>query len=359
MPKNVLVIGGEGYIGSKLIECLSRTHRVISLDAGWYSRGDHNEILFDTHNDIFSNTNESVVSVQGDIKTIHLSKFKNVGAIVYLAGHSSVAMCHSNEIFEDSDAFNNNVRNFENWLLQIRNSGKKIPIIYASSASVYTNARNLRDRDSIEADFDWYKTLDDFKEINKTNTWYYDCTKCMIDNLAFLHNKYYGFPIIGLRFGTVNGPAPHMRSELMLNSMTRCAIKEKKIIISQPELYRAILDIDDLCAVIEELILKSMLDYPNISGVYNLASYNVTVQELADTVRGRIGNDVKFEYREFDIPSVYSFTLNTDKIMNMLEYTKFRGTAISTVYSLSQISEKQYYTNRNEPRSYPWTKGTH
>ena len=104
-------------------------------------------------------------------------------------------------------SWNNNVRNFATLLKKL--NGTKF--IYASSSSVYGNTT----QDEIDEEFL------DFSPIN-----FYDMAKLHIDHLAKLSDTEY----YGLRFGTVNGPAPHIRTDVMINAMTNTAAARSRIL---------------------------------------------------------------------------------------------------------------------------------
>ena len=111
-------------------------------------------------------------------------------------------------------------------------------LIYASSGSVYgsTNTTSLEDVPL------------KFKPINN-----YDLTKYSLDVHAekFIRD---GYNIVGLRFGTVNGWSPNIREELMINSMTKKAIREGTILINNKTIKRPILGISYISRAIREII---------------------------------------------------------------------------------------------------------
>jgi nucleoside-diphosphate-sugar epimerase len=225
----ILIIGGEGYVGSYLTKFLSSN----GLDVSTYGnrRIDYNGIGRE-----------------------YLSRFTHV---ILLAGHSSVQCC----IGPLESPWRNNVRNFKNL---VEKSDPRQTIIYASSASVYGNKETS------------IPYTEDQLSVDYVNN--YDLTKVSLDLLA---SKYIteGRRIIGLRFGTVNGGSPVIRRDLMINSMVYTAITEGHITITNKHIKRPILSVRDLSRAVESIIVNK-----NGSNIFNLASFNSTVDSIAKIV---------------------------------------------------------------------------
>ena len=188
----ILLLGGCGYVGSALNNYL-KNHEITNVDLNWFS-------------DIaFGNT----ISVDyRDEALIPIIRESDV--VILLAGHSSVKMCD-----DRLSSYYNNVRNFVELTNRLTPKQK---FIYASSSSVYgnTNSSEIAE-DNV-----------DFSPIN-----YYDMTKLHIDHIAQLS----GLDYYGLRFGTVNGPAPHVRSDVMINAMTNTAMTKGEIHVFNADTY--------------------------------------------------------------------------------------------------------------------------
>ena len=63
---------------------------------------------------------------------------------------------------------------------------------------------------------------------------------------SIMNMKDNNFRPISLRKGTVGGWSPRMRFDLVVNTMTKCALTEKKIIVHNPNLWRPLVDIRDV-----------------------------------------------------------------------------------------------------------------
>ncbi len=161
---------------------------------------------------------------------------------------------------DDGSCFRNNVQNFVELVHKLRPCQK---LIYASSSSVYSGSKGEK------VDESYHK----YTPVN-----HYDNSKMTIDNYASLFRK--DRCIYGLRFGTVNGYSPNFRNEIMLNAMVTDYFTKGQITISHPSIHRPVLFINKLAETIESIIgLGTNYD----SGVYNLASFNSTVEEIGLT----------------------------------------------------------------------------
>jgi nucleoside-diphosphate-sugar epimerase len=236
----ILIIGGTGYIGSRLFLHLEANgDDVETVDLEWFGN--------------YVNPKNRKVN----FNSLSSQFLKEFDAIIFLAAYSSVKMCDNN--FYES--FKNNVLDFESFIKKINPSQK---FIYASSSSVYCKTSSPA-------------TEKDVTQFSKN----YDFQKRVIDEIVL--NSHLNCAC-GLRFGTVNGGSSNFRDDIMMNCMVISAIKNKKILVRNPDIYRPILDIRDLCNAITG-ILKS--DYS--TGVYNLASFNAKAGELALRVSDQLG----------------------------------------------------------------------
>lgn len=302
--QNILLLGGNGYIGSRLKQVLSDHHLVTSVDIGW-----------------FGPQSDSIVMDYRNLTARELDAYQ---VIILLAGHSSVKTCDG----PIQAPWLNNVTNF----IDLVNKTSPQLIIYASSASVYGNS--LPGQAHIEH-------IEHFKPVNN-----YDVTKYVLDQHAELALRR-GHRLVGLRFGTVNGWAPTLRTDVMINAMYETAIRSGTIQVTNSHISRAILGIEDLCRAI-----KACIDQPTTYGIYNLASFNITVGELAQQVADQL--DVKLVDNGI-VGNAYDFSLSTDLFEEVYDF-KFSETPSSILSSLVD----KYHTSRPQRRDqyiyYDWTQ---
>lgn len=291
--EKVIIIGGCGYIGSALYSHLvSKKYAVDTVDLEWYGN--------------YSNPN----NIRKDYIKLTRDFLSQYDVVILLAGYSSVAMCSNMK-----KAFKNNVFNF----IHLLNSLKNQKFIYASSSTVYGSLNVM------------YAT-EEYDRYLPTN--YYDLSKKEIDYYAQLSDVNF----FGLRFGTVNGYSPNLRTDLMINKMYAVAKKEKKLKVFNPSLKRPILGINDLCRAVETIIKKN-----GKKGIYNVASFNTSVEEIATQVSKNL--KVKMEIVNGPLP-LYDFTISSDKFRNEFGF-KFRDTIATIVETLKINRIKGESTREN------------
>lgn len=302
MTKSILVIGGAGYVGSRLRLDLAKRYLVDSVDCCWYNY-DETSRRFD----------------YAKLTTGDLDKYD---VVVLLAGHSSVASC----VGSITDPWLNNVTNFTELLKKLTGQ----TLIYASSASVYGN--------STPGELHKESSRKPFIPVNN-----YDITKYALD-LEAVKAIDNGLDVIGLRFGTVNGWAPNLRTDVMINAMYDHARTHKEIKVTNKHINRALLGINDLCRAVETIIERPK------SGIYNLASFNTTVEKIATSVAARL--DVKL-INQGTTPRAYDFGLDCSLFERKFNF-KFTDTPATIVDSLVDKFSESKLGRRDNFMIYQW-----
>ena len=305
-PKlNVMIVGGSGYIGSRLVQDLREKYNVINVD-----------ITNKRHN----NNEMRMHFAQLDQRMLY-----DVDAVIFLAGYSSVPMCEKSHT---TDVITDNVTLFINFVEKIRAAQMltehKIKFIYASSSSVYGSG-GLEGKEDLETEF---------KAMNL-----YDWTKYCCDSYMKSQEdiQYYG-----LRFGTVNGYSPNTREDIMINSMVRTAKTKKKIVVTNKKTRRPILAISDLVRAMEAII-----DNPNdLRGIYNVASFNSTVEQIAKKVEKITNSRIEYALATKTNTKPYDFVANTDKFCKAFNF-EFKGTVTSITNELLENYKQINFITRN------------
>lgn len=304
--KKILLLGGNGYVGSFINHTLS-DYDLENVDLNWFSDSEESK----------------------DFRNLTTEFISEFDSVILLAGHSSVKMCDQNML----SSFKNNVQNFVELLSKINKDQK---LIYASSSSVYGNTNN-----SIVSE--------DYNTFVPNN--YYDLTKQIIDVYAQQSDLNY----YGLRFGTVNGWAPNLRVDIMINSMVHSSITDGHIKLYVKDIMRPILGIKDLSNAIRKIIETE----ENHRGIYNLASFNSTSEEIALGV-SKIVNLPVVEYKKNDFEKVmntklqttaYNFAINSKKFEKTFNF-KFEESIESIVESIVSKYDDCEKTNRNISKIY-------
>lgn len=303
--KNILVIGGNGYVGSRLRQVLAEEYSVDSVDCCWY--------------------NYDATSRRVDYHRLTADELAKYHTVVLLAGHSSVVSCNG----DIRGPWLNNVTNFTNLLAKL--SQTDTPLIYASSASVYGNS--LHGQLFIERNTQ-------FIPVNN-----YDITKYTLD-LAAQSAIAQGRTVIGLRFGTVNGWAPNLRSDVMINSMYASVAEHGKITVFNKHINRALLGIEDLCRGVVCCIKKP------VAGIYNMASFNNSVGDIANAVADQLNVSL---VDKGTTANAYDFGLDTTLFQQTFDYT-FTETPDTIVNSLIKKYGQAHVERRDNYVIYQWEK---
>jgi nucleoside-diphosphate-sugar epimerase len=239
----ILIAGGCGYIGSSLTnKLLERGYEVTVLDLIWFGNFLQKEIQVIKKN-IFDLTTK-------DLKTYD--------TVVFLAGLSNDPMAEYSPSL--NFIYNSAAPSYLAYICKNSNIKR---FIYASSCSVYGYTVNeLYDESS--------PTISNYP---------YGISKLQGEQgvLGMIKEN---FSVICLRQGTVCGISPRMRFDLVINTMFKTAIKDKIIIINNPSIWRPILNIKDAV----DAYIRAIEASEPISGIFNIASGNYTVGELADIV---------------------------------------------------------------------------
>jgi len=250
----ILIAGGAGYIGSVLVpKLLSLSYSVDVLDLFWFG----NHLPAETgivHKDIFH---------------VEESDIKGYDVVIFLAGLSNDPMAE----FSPSQNFISNAA-APAYLAYIAKKAGVPKFIYAGSCSVYGyTVDTLFDEDS--------PTVSDYP---------YGISKLQGER-AVMQLADYGFSAITLRQGTVCGYSPRMRLDLVVNTMYKTSLQDKQITVNNPLIWRPVLAIQDAVHAYVQAIKAD----PDISGIFNVASGNYTVGEIANLVKDELAKKNKLD----------------------------------------------------------------
>lgn len=286
----VLVAGGAGYVGSKLVPALiNRGHHVTVLDLYLYGK------------EVFEGLRPHPLlnEIQGDIREIkNVEKaLKRCDAVIHLA-------CISNDpSFELDPALGKSINfdAFEPFVQMSKKEGIK-RFIYASSSSVYgvKEEANVTETMSLEPLTDYSK----FKA---------DCERIL---LKYQDDR---FVCTILRPATVCGYAPRQRLDVVVNILTSLAYHTGKIKVMGGGQMRPNIHIDDMV----DAYLK-VLEAPQalVQGeIFNVGYHNHTVLELGEIVAKIVGN-VTIEV--VPTPDNRSYHISSDKIERKLGFYPLR-----------------------------------
>ena len=243
----LLIAGGAGYVGSVLIpKLLDRGYKVDVVDLFWF--GNHLPPQTGLLNkDIFQLSGEDL---------------ERYDQVLFLAGLSNDPMAEYSPA--KNFVFNAAAPAYLAYMAKI--AGVK-RFVYASSCSVYGYTEN--------------ELYDETRPVS--SSYPYGISKLQGEQAA-LQLADERFSVISLRKGTVSGYSPRMRFDLIINTMFKAAMKSRTITVNNPSIWRPILSIEDAATA----YIRAIEANDRISGVFNVASGNYTVGEVADLVKSAI-----------------------------------------------------------------------
>lgn len=277
----ILCAGGAGYIGNVLIpKLLDRGYKVDVVDLFWF--GNH--------------LPRQVGIINKDIFHLTVEDLEPYDQVIFLAGLSNDPMAE----FSPSKNFIFNAA-APAYLAYTAKNAKVKRYVYASSCSVYGYTEN--------------ELFDETRPVS--SNYPYGISKLQGEQAAMqLADE--NFSVIALRKGTVSGYSPRMRFDLIINTMFRNAVREHVVTVNNPSIWRPILSIDDAATA----YIRAIEANYKLSGIFNIASGNYTVGEVADLVRTateeRLGVKVNLNIKH--IQDFRNYKVSVDKAKTVLSF---------------------------------------
>lgn len=293
MPSTILVTGGAGYVGSALVpRLIAAGHAVRVLDLYLYGE----DVLAPSRG-------PQLTEIRADLRDSDAVRRAVDGCdtVIHLA-------CISNDpSFELNPSLGKtiNLDAFEPLLLASRDAGVR-RFVYASSSSVY----GVKDVENVTEDM----PLDPLTDYSKY--------KAMCEEILAQYQSP-DFTTVTVRPATVCGYAPRQRLDVIVNILTNHAYHNRKIKVFGGTQKRPNIHIADM--VDAYLLMITAPDAAIAGKVYNVGGSNHTVQELAEIVRGVVGDDVTLETVPTDDPR--SYHISSEKIAQELGFRPTRSIA--------------------------------
>jgi len=285
----ILVTGGAGYVGSHLTrKLLARGHRVRVLDTFVYGNHGLDEVSEDSNLEL----------IQGDVCSERdlMSAVQGARAVVALAAIVGDAAC-------DLDPERTIAINYESTRLTLAacQRARVERLVFASSCSVYgANGTEF---------------LHERSHLNPVSL--YARTRIMSEEILLNQSQ---VEVIILRLATVCGVSPRMRFDLMVNTMTACAIAQGAIRVSGAKQWRPHVHVQDAAEAFRVAVEAPM---PK-EKVFNVGSddQNFTVGDIAERVASRIP-DTSIEYAP-NGHDLRSYRVTCDRIRSELGFSPGR-----------------------------------
>jgi nucleoside-diphosphate-sugar epimerase len=273
MKKKILVTGGSGYQGVKLIKILiNKGYSVINID-----------------NNLFGNyfiKNKNIKNYQLDINEINKINLKNVYACIHLASIANDPMVDLNQSFSwETSALGTMV------LMEQLKKYKVKKIISASSGSVY----GIKKEKKVTEDL----SLKPLSTYNKV--------KMITERVILSYKKHLN--VIILRPATVCGFSPRMRLDVTVNMLTFHALKNKKITVFGGKQKRPNIHIDDLLDAYMFFLTKNIK-----SNIFNIGFENLSIIDIAKKISKIIKAKIIIRKNSND---ARSYNLDSSKLLKI------------------------------------------
>jgi nucleoside-diphosphate-sugar epimerase len=272
MKKKILVTGGSGYKGTKLVKTLIENgYSVINIDKN-----------------IFGNYfihNKQVTNYKLDICEIGKVNLKNVYACIHLASIANDPMVDLDPSLSwETSALGSQI------LMEQLIKYKVNKIIYASSGSVYGIKKEKRVTENLS-----------LKPIST-----YNKVKMATERIILSYrNK---INVIILRPATVCGFSPRMRLDLTVNMLTFQALKNKKITVFGGKQKRPNVHIDDIINAYLFFLGKKNIKF----GIFNIGFENLSILQIAKQISRKINTKIIIKKNYND---TRSYNLDSSKLL--------------------------------------------
>ncbi len=267
--KNILVIGGAGYIGSALLpKLLNKGYQVRLLDMLLYDTEPIDAVIHHPRLEViqadFRDVSKVVEATRGMDAVIHL------GAIV---GDPACALDEELTIEVNLMA--------TRMIAEVAKGSGVERFIFASTCSVYGASDEM---------------LDERSALNPVSLY---ARSKIASERVLMSMAGDSFVPVCLRFGTIYGLSGRTRFDLVVNLLTAKAIVEKKITVSGGDQWRPFVHVDDAALAVFN-ILEAPLDAVR-NQVFNVGSeeQNYTIKQVGEMIRDLVPSaqllDVAFD----------------------------------------------------------------
>lgn len=277
----LLIAGGAGYVGSVLIpRLIERGYKVDVVDLFWF--GNH--------------LPRQVGVLNKDIFQLTVEDLEPYDQVLFLAGLSNDPMAEYSP--SKNFIFNAAAPAYLGYIAKI---AKVKRYIYACSCSVYGYTEN--------------ELYDETRPVS--SSYPYGISKLQGEQ-AVMQLIDDDFSVISLRKGTISGYSPRMRLDLIINTMFKTAMRDRTITVNNPSIWRPILSIEDAATA----YIRAIEADQKISGIFNIASGNYTVGEVADLTKAAVEErlNLRINLCINHVQDFRNYKVNIDKAANVLSF---------------------------------------
>jgi nucleoside-diphosphate-sugar epimerase len=242
--KNILVTGGCGYVGVKLVpQLLDNNYKVTVIDTCWFG----NKLK----------KNKNLILIKKDIRNIEEKYFNNIDTVIHLA---SISNDPSSELNPKLAWEVGPLATYK--ILEICVKKRIKNFFYASSGSVYGVSKKL-------------------KVTEKTNLLPisdYNKQKMVTEKILETYSK--KMRVVVIRPATVCGYSNRLRLDVTVNILTYQAYKNKLITVFGGKQIRPNIHISDMAG-----IYLFLLKNKKIEGIFNAGFENLSVLKIAKKIQ--------------------------------------------------------------------------
>ena len=296
--KNILITGGLGHIGSKLIRSMPSQYNVTVVDS----------LLTQRYSSLF-NIGRPIKFIDKCISEIEVRDLKNIDVVIHLAAITDAAGSFENK----TQTENINLTLTSVFIDKCKKA--KCKIIFPSSTSVYGTAADIV-----------YEDNDEF--LNPQSP--YATSKIAIENKL----KKYKHDYVILRFGTIFGISVGMRFHTAINKFCYEASLNKPLTVWKENYnqYRPYLGLND--AISSILFFLENSDHWNQT--YNVLTGNYMLKDIVENIGSLV--DIKVKMVNTPLLNQYSYHVS-DKKLKALCWTSQDNLEQEIVNTIKQFKD--------------------
>lgn len=286
---SVLILGGAGYLGSRLTQTLLKeNYKVCVFDKCLYGRSSLISFVCD----------ENFSFIDGDVRDdeVLINSIKKFNIIINLASLVGATLCNKNPI----DAFLTNHRSAQ---IIKDNLSKEQVLLFNNTNSGYgqTDGKSMCTEES-----------------PLTPISLYGKTKCAAEELTREHHNHLIF-----RLATIFGASQRPRTDLLINNLVLKALKDKSIVLYESSFMRNYLYIQDYC----DAVIFSLKNWEKVKNKkFNLGNDSINCSKL----------DLVKKIQEHIPCEIIKAEINSDKDMRnyIVSSQKFYNNGFKCSYDL-------------------------
>tara|TARA_Y100000590_G_scaffold304549_1_gene343425 strand:- start:561 stop:1514 length:954 start_codon:yes stop_codon:yes gene_type:complete len=276
----ILVTGGAGYVGTKLVsELLDLGHKIVVLDQCWFGN--------------YLPKSNNLKLIKGDIRDKEL--VNNLDEDIEIIYHLANIANDPSGLIDSKLTWETNVlatKFLVEWAIDINIS----KFIYASSGSVY----GVKEEEKVTEDL----PLEPISDYNKT--------KMISERVLLSYSD--KIPTYILRPATICGFSPRMRLDLTVNVLTFHALNFGVINVFGGDQIRPNINIKDMISTYTHFLFSEIEP-----GIYNVGFENLSVKDIAHIISEKFNVPINFS----DSNDPRSYRLNSDKLLSTGFIPKF------------------------------------